>query len=97
MAHGLKEGGGDLDLGVIVGVQVDEAGHHPAVRGVKDLAGAVGGDGRLAHFDDLTIADPQTPGHRLSPAPIEEETAVDRDVQPMCLRHDPRVLRPSRS
>src|SRR3712207_9083075 len=62
---------------VVVGVQVDEPGHHPAARGVDDARVRPCGQGLLADGRHPPVADAQVPHARRTAASVEEETVGD--------------------
>ena len=93
VADRLPQFGSDLHLGVVVGVQVDEAGCDPLARGVDHL-GVVGGDEVDADLGHDPVAD-QDVGHdaRTLTGTVEHGPAPDhqRAVDVHGVAHGPSV------
>src|SRR5690606_11708323 len=85
VAYRLLQPGTDEHLGVVVGVGVDEAGHHPAVLcidhlGIRPDGKIVGGDGGDDAVTDTEIADDSG-----CAGAVEPEAAANDDIEiPTC-------------
>ncbi len=81
----LDEPGRELHLGVVVGVEVDEARRHPPAGGVDARRPGIHGERRLADRDDAPVLDAHV-GAQAGPAPsIEDRPARDDRVE--CVHH----------
>lgn len=61
VAQGLGQRRVELDFGVVMGMDVEEAGGHPAARGVDLLDPRAGGQGLLGDRGDDPALDPDVP------------------------------------
>ena len=73
----LVERGVDLDLGVVVRVNVDEARRHPAPRRVDDGLAPGRGQRRLGHGHDAPRFEAEIPVGRRAPSAVEKEAVSD--------------------
>src|SRR5690606_29901951 len=87
VAYGLTQGWRHHQLGVVVGVGVDEARHHPSPLGLDHPGVVPDGERDTAHRRHLTVADPDVGATAGGTGPVEVRPVADDHVVGVELAH----------